>query len=207
MKQTKNHCLRFSRLFAAFIPVLLTTTAQACELQITWKAALAAPKSLSDLSLPAALPLASGTAAIDFDFVHPSATVQVDTKNLHDVTAIELHVARSYTNHIGPAVLTLYSSAAGPLPVTLTKRVTEADLHKQAMPKVAVFSDLVNAVLNGRAYVTVSTTAHPEGELSGFIGMHKEQIYSDNASDSSHDPALHHAAVSPPTSPIISPKL
>ncbi len=198
MKQIKTHILRPSFLAAAFIPIWLSATAQACELQITWKATLAVPKSL-----PAALAPASGTASIAFDFVHPGATVQIDTKNLHDVTAIELHVARSYTGHTGPAVLTLYTSAAGPLPMTLTKRITEADLHKQTTPKVAAFSDLVSAVLNSRAYVTVATKAHPEGELSGFIGMHKEQIYSDSASDSSHDTTLHHVAASP----LIAPKL
>ena len=106
--------------------------------------------------------------------------------------AIELHVARSYTDHTGPAVLTLYSLNDGPLPAALTKRVTEADLRKQAVPKVAAFSDVVNAVLNGRAYVTVATKVHPEGELSGVIRMHKKQIYSDNPNDSSHNFALHH---------------
>jgi hypothetical protein len=168
----------------------LTPMAHACELKIIWKAALAPIKAA-----PAPVPTPLATAAIDFDFVHPGAIVQVSALNLADVRAIELHVTRSYTDHTGPAILTLYSAADGPLPTTLTKRVTEADLHKQTTPKIAAFTDLVNTVLNGRAYVTVATKAHPEGELSGIIRMHKEQIYSDNASDTTHDAALHHAAL------------
>ena len=142
-----------------------------------------------------------GTAAIDFDLAHPGATVQVDTKNLHDVQAIEMHVARSYADHTGPAVLTLYSAGDGPLPAMLIKHVGEADLHTQTAPKIAAFADVVTAVLNGEAYVTVATKAHPQGELSGFIRMHKEEIYSDSAADSAHDAALHHRAQAhPPTS-------
>ena len=140
----------------------------------------------------------AGTAAIDFDLAHPGATVQVETKNLRDVRAIEMHVARSYTDHTGPAVLTLYSAGDGPLPAALTKHVGESDLHRQTAPRVAAFADLVSAVLNGQAYVVVITRAHPEGEMSGFIRMHKEEVYSDSASDPAHDAALHHAALPPP---------
>ncbi len=164
----------------------LTANARACEVKITWKAALTGKSSR--------LAPAAGMAAIDFDLAHPTATVQVDTKGLQDVRAIELHVARSYTDHIGPAVLTLYSAGDGQTPATLTCHVTQADLHKQTAPKIAAFADLVSAVLNGQAYVTVTTKAHPEGELSGFIRMHKEEVYSDSASDPAHDAALHHAA-------------
>ncbi len=169
-------------------------SAHACELQIIWRAALTPILTNSKPSLLAvSSPAPTGTAAIDFDFAHPGATVEVDTQNVQDVQTIELHVSRSYTNHTGPAVLTLYTAADGPLPAKLTKRVTEADLHKQTLPKIAAFSDVVNAVLNGLAYVTVATKAHPEGELSGVIRMHKEQIYSDNPNDPTHDSALHHA--------------
>ena len=166
----------------------LILPARACELVITWKAALTGSQPAPMVQTPA-----TGTAAIQFDFVHPGATVQVDTKNLQDVRSIELHVARSYTDHAGPAVVALYSSTDGPLPAALTRRITEADLLKQTRPKIAAFADLVQAVLNGRAYVTVATKSHPEGELSGFITMHKEAIYSDNPGDIAHDPALHHS--------------
>jgi len=193
MKRAALKCLTLT-----LLPLLLLTpAARACELKITWKAALT-----GSASVPSP---ATGTATIDFDPAHPGATVQVDTKNLQDVRAIELHVARSYTDHTGPAVLTLYAAGDGPLPTALTRHVTEADLHKQASPKVAAFSDVVSAVLNGQAYVVVATKAHPEGEISGIIRMHKEEIFSDSAGDAAHDPALHHAAraTSPsPTSPL-----
>ena len=176
----------------ALLPFALgpASTAHACELKITWKAALESHVKGS----PATPSPAVGTAAIDFDLAHPGATVQVQTKNLQDVRAVEMHVARSYTDHTGPVALTLYSSGDGPLPAVLTKHVGETDLRKQTTPKVAAFADLVSAVLNGRAYVVVVTGAHPEGELSGFIRMHKEEIYSDSASDPAHDATLHHAA-------------
>lgn len=172
---------------------------RACELTITWQADLTAPNAATP---PVKAP-ATAKAAIAFDFANPGATVQVNTGSLRDVRAIELHVARSYTDHTGPAVLTLYAMTEGPLPAMLTRRVTEADLHRQTAPRVTTFADVVSAVVNGRAYVTVATQAHPEGELSGFIRMHKEEIYSDSASDPAHDPALHHAAL---PHPITSPK-
>ena len=175
---------------------LLATVSHACELTIIWRAALTGRASApSRAAGPAATrPAATGTAAIDFDAADPGATVRVETTGLRDVQTIALHVARSYTDHTGPAVLTLYSAGDGPLPATLTKHVTEADLHAQTSPHVAAFADVVSAVLNGRAYVVVATKAHPEGELSGVIRMHKEQVYSDDPADAAHDAALHHAA-------------
>ncbi len=163
----------------------LTLPARACELLIVWKADLSSPRQAAP----------TGTAAIQFDFVHPGATVQVTAKNMPDVRAVQLHVSRSYTDHIGPTVCTVYSASDGPLPATLTRRITEADLQKQASPKIASFADLVQAVLNGRAYVTVVTKAHPEGEISGFITMRKEAIYTDTPGNIAHDPTLHHAAL------------
>ncbi len=185
---TKQAALTFLVLFS--LSLSLTSVAHACELKITWKAALTGSSSVPSP--------ATGTAAIDFDFAHPGATIQVDTQNLKDVRAIELHVARSYADHTGPAVLTLYAAGDGQTPAMLTRHVTEADLHKQAAPKITAFSDVVSAVLNGQAYVLVATKTHPEGELSGFIRMHKEEIYSDSAADPAHDAALHHAAQARP---------
>jgi len=184
--------IRMAALALAAWPLALgrAPAAHACELKITWKAALAS-------SLKGGGP-AAGTAAIDFDPARPSATVWVDTKGLQDVRAIELHVTRSYADRVGPSVLTLYSATGdGPLPAALLKHVGEADLRKQASPKVAAFGDLVGAVLNGRAYVVVTTKAHPQGEFAGFIHMHKEEVYSDSPADAAHDAALHHAHPSP----------
>ena len=184
-------------LFVGALGFVSLTAAYACELKITWKAALVS-------SLKGGGP-AAGTAAIDFDPARPSATMRVDTRGLQDVRAIEMHVTRSYADRVGPAVLTLYSATGdGPLPATLTRHVGETDLRKQASPRVAGFGDLVGAVLNGRAYVVVTTKAHPEGEFSGFIRMHKEEIYSDSPTDGTHDAVLHHAhpSVSPtPSTP------
>lgn len=167
--------------------------AHACELEIVWKADLSGSRLTPPLQTPA-----TGTAAIKFDFVHPGAMVQVDTKNLRDARAVEVHVSRSYSDHAGPTVLTLYSAANGPLPVALTKRVTDADIQKQASLKIGTLADLVQAVLNDRAYVLVTTQAHPEGELSGFITMHKEAVYTDTPGDIAHDPTLRHAAQTKP---------
>ena len=166
---------------------LLTSPVHACREVVVWSAALASsPKA------PAA-----GTAAIDFDFLHPGATVTVDAKSLKNVQAIELHVTRSFTDHTGPAVLTVYTASDGSLPASLVKKVTPADLHPQASAKVNSFADLVQAVLDGRAYVTVVPTAvaeKPQATLTGFIGMHKVVTYDDSAGEV-HDSALHHVAL------------
>jgi hypothetical protein len=188
-------------LLSGALSLACLTAAHACELQIIWKAALAP----SAKSSQAGTPSATGTAAIDFDLVHPSATVQVETKNVQDVRAIEMHVARSYTDHTGPTVLTVYTSADGPLPPRLTRHVTEADLHTQTAPKIAAFADVVNAVVNDKAYVVITTKAHPDGELFGIIHMHKEEIYSDNPADAAHDAALHHAAQAHTSTPSPTP--
>jgi len=164
---------------------LLTPPAHACREVVVWSAALApSPKA------PAA-----GTAAIDFDFAHPGATVTVDAKALKNVQAIELHVARSFSDHTGPAVLTVYDAKDGALPASLTRRVTPADLHPQASAKVHTFADLVQAVLDGRAYVTVvpKTAVALQATLTGFIGMHKVVTYDDSAGEL-HNSALHHKA-------------
>ncbi len=166
--------------------LLPTRPVRACELAIVWKA-----------DLTGSAKTAAGTATIQFDFTHPGALVQINASHLSDVRTIELHVSRSYSDHTGPSVLTLYTPADGPLPAAFRKQVTEADLQTQTAPKIAAFSDLVQAVLGRRAYVLVTTKAHPEGEWSGFITMRKEAVYSDNPADTSHDPALHHAAQTP----------
>ncbi len=176
---------------------LAAQPARACELKIVWKADLS-----GDKIAPAVATSATGTATVAFDFTHPNGTVEVDTKGLQDVLSIDLHVARSYTDHTGPAVFTLYTRADDSLPPTIVWHIAATDLHPQADPKIQSFADVVQAVLGGLAYVTVSTRAHPQGELSGFISMRKEAVYSDDPHDPTHDPALHHAArVSPPSSP------
>ncbi len=171
---------------------------RACELKIVWKADLS-----GDKIAPAVATSATGTATVAFDFTRPTGAVEVDTKGLQDVRSIELHVARSYTDHTGPAVFTLYTRGTRAdyvLPPTLVWHIAAADLHPQADPKIQSFADVVQAVLGGRAYVTVSTRAHPQGELSGFISMRKEAVYSDDPHDPAHDPALHHAARLRPSS-------
>lgn len=174
-------CVTF--LAAAFCFSALSPPASACELAILWRADMTNQAKTS-----------SAAAAIQFDFAHPGATVRLNTKNLPNVRSVELHVARSHTDHTGPVVLSLYTATDGPMPASLTRRVTQADLHPQSRPKVSSFADLVQAVLDHRAYVTVTTRQHPEGEMSGFITMHKEAVYSSDPTDSSHDPALHRAA-------------
>lgn len=193
----KSKNLTAALLGGALCLLVLTLPARACELVIVWKADLSSPH-LSSPQQPAPM----GTAAIQFDFAHPGATVQVTTKNVPDVRAVDLHIARSYSDHSGPTVAALYAMKDGPLPSAFTWHISEADLHKQANPKIASFADLVQAVLNGRAYITVATKAHPEGEVSGFITMRKEAVYTDTPGNIAHDPTLHHAArEKPSTSP------
>ena len=183
-QEKSKEVTRVARLFlAALCFTLPTLPGRACELAIVWKADLSGSGKTS-----------VGTAAIQFDFTHPVATVQVNTKNLSGVQAIDLRVSRSYSDHAGPTVIRLYTAADGRLPRTFTKRITDADLQKQTTPKIAALSDLIQAVLNHRAYVVVVTKGHLEGEWAGFITMHKEAVYSDDPTDASHDPALHRAA-------------
>ena len=183
---------RWMLLAASLGLAALGPAVRACEQVVVWRADLTAAPAA-----PSGTP-ASGTATVAFDFIHPGATVRVDTKNVADVRLVELHVSRSYSDHAGPVVFTLYSAASGPLPATLTRRVTQSDLQRQTVPKIASFTDVVQAVLNGRAYVTVATKAHPEGELSGFVTMRKELAYSNDPADAAHDAVLHRASQKTP---------
>lgn len=166
----------------------LTPIARACEIKIVWQA------DLSGIPAVAGAPAPAATAAFDFDFTHPGATVQVNSAHLTGVQGIDLHVIRSYSDRTGPTVMALYSASDGPLPGAFVRHIAPADLRPSADAKIASFADVVQAILSHRAYVTVATKAHPQGEMSGFITMHKEAIFSNDPSDKNHDPALHHAA-------------
>ena len=185
------------------------TAVRACNTLIIWE---------SDLTLPANPPVMPGTAAalpalgkatVKFDFDHPGATFQVEMKDPRDVQQITLHVARTFSDPTGPVLFTLYDAVHGPLPALYTKRVGEADLAKQLSLKILTLADAVHAVLEGRAYVTVKTNPLPKSaktasqaavpqELSGFITMRKEEVFSNQPGDAVHDPALHRAALTSP---------
>lgn len=178
----------------ALIPTAVP--AHACNEVISWYADLSGTSET-----PAVQSTASGRATFVFDFQNPQATVTVDTHGLQDVLRIELHACPTYSDVNGPAIAMLYQAKDGPLPASLTKVLTNADVLKIDKPNVASMNDVANVVLNDQSAVVVYTKEHPEGEIAGKIGMHKTYVYSDDPNSKFHDPRLHAAHNTPSTSP------
>ena len=92
---------------------------------------------------------------IDFDL-----TVEgIDPAN---ITAAEIHVGA--VGVAGPAIFTLS-------PTTFTSPLTDVNLTPQAGVGVSTFADAISMMLAGTTYVDVHTTANPNGEIRGQIGL------------------------------------
>jgi hypothetical protein len=171
------------------LPVLMAAIApvEACNTRVVWQADL----SGDELAPPVKTP-AKGVAVYHFNLGHPDATIDVDLQGIKDVTAIDLRAGDP--EKAGPVVYSLYAATDGKLPAHFVKKIAERDLRRQPDLKIGSFTDLTFAVLNGTAYVTISTKANPSGELRGKVWMHKYLSYSAAETDARHDEKLHEQA-------------
>jgi uncharacterized protein (UPF0548 family) len=115
--------------------------------------------------VPAVTTTASGTVTLQINGAQDQIDATVTPSNLTNAAAAHIHVGTPGRN--GPVILPL---ATAPFTGTLTKTLRAADLTPQAGAGVSTFSDAVNAILGGRAYVNVHTTANPGGEIRGQVG-------------------------------------
>lgn len=97
---------------------------------------------------------------------------RVEVCNIENVTGAHIHVNTTMAN--GPIVLFLYRAHTPLLSVEgcamLSSGVlTGANLTAQASVGVSTWSDFVNALLAGRAYINVHTTQNPGGEIRGQL--------------------------------------
>ncbi len=81
-----------------------------------------------------------------------------DSVNLTNASSITVRVGDPTTN--GPAIFSIASAG---------QVLTSSDLQAQPSAGINSFADAINAMLSGRTYVEVRTTANPSGELRGQI--------------------------------------
>jgi hypothetical protein len=81
----------------------------------------------------------------------------------------EVHIHAGAPGENGPVIFTLFDSFFAEPQITnpLPGRLTSANVQPRLEVGIASFSDAVNAILNGNAYVRVITTANPGGEIRG----------------------------------------
>ncbi len=97
-----------------------------------------------------------------------SLTFKLIVANMENVTAAHIHLGDSATN--GPVVVFLFHSET---PVArqdgiLSQGTVTASDFKGPLAGQA-FSALINAVMDGNAYVNVHSTQHPAGEIRGQV--------------------------------------
>ena len=111
---------------------------------------------------------ATGQATIDLTSTAITVTLRTDGV----VGAILAHIHVGAPGENGPVIFPLFESTTdGPLPAVLSKQLTAADLLAAPPFGVTTFGDALNAILSGNAYVNVHTTANPNGEIRGQIGV------------------------------------
>ena len=97
-----------------------------------------------------------------------SITFKLIVANMENVTMAHIHIGDSATN--GPVVVFLFHTET---PVARQDGVlsqgtfTASDFKGPLMGQA--FSALINAIMNGDAYVNVHSTQHPAGEIRGQI--------------------------------------
>jgi hypothetical protein len=166
-----RHTKRFSLAahFAALFAILIipTSGAQAparTHAMIEWSADLSGAKdsSLGARALTVLTP-ATGKVTASFDFDHKTVTFQGQAKNIVGISKIELRATRSTGDLSGPVLATLFDAHDGPFNGTIAKTITGQ-----------AFEPVANAITNGQAAVVVTTDAHPDGEIAGFLQMFKQ---------------------------------
>jgi len=97
-----------------------------------------------------------------------SLTFKLIVANMENVTMAHIHIGDSATN--GPVVVFLFHTET---PVARQDGIlsqgtfTASDFKGSLMGQA--FSALINAIMNGDAYVNVHSTQHPAGEIRGQI--------------------------------------
>ena len=123
-----------------------------------------------------------GTSALDVD----SINVQFTPTGLNnaDVTRAHIHVNNGIEPN-GPVILTLYEvTTDGAFTGTINRTLTAANMPA-GLPIAGInsFSDLVTAILEGRAYVNLHTTQNPGGELRAPFGSEFFQAVMNGANE------------------------
>jgi len=125
-----------------------------------------------DQQVPAVNTTAFGFAEVQLSEDNSTLSFEVVVCNIANVTASHIHVGAAGTN--GPVVLPffgsppLFNSTRGCDTLAEGTR-TSADLVARPAAGINTWTDFINALLVGNAYVNVHTTAHPGGEIRGQL--------------------------------------
>jgi len=125
-----------------------------------------------DQQVPSVNTTAFGFAEVQLSEDNSTLSFEVVVCNIANVTASHIHVGAAGTN--GPVVLPffgsppLFNSTRGCDTLAEGTR-TSADLVVRPAAGISTWTDFINALLAGNAYVNVHTTAHPGGEIRGQL--------------------------------------
>jgi len=172
---------------AALASLALTSPASACLRTSGWVAPLTLPKGVHAQSA------GSGNARILFDVQKPYGIMLVSTKNVKDVTRIEMRFERSQSDLNGPLMAVLYDKSQGVYKGKLSKRLDMTDVKSVPEQGVKTAGDVVNRICQGVIAVVICTKSHPRGQLAGTFSLRPVIVYSDKPGGY-HDPSTHHEA-------------
>jgi hypothetical protein len=131
-----------------------------------------------DQQVPAVTTTAFGFAEVELSEDNNTLSFEVVVCNIANVTMSHIHVGAAGAN--GPVVIPFYGH---PSPLfnstrgcdTLAEGTrTSADLVARPDQGINTWTDFINALVAGNAYVNVHTTAHPAGEIRGQL-VHEQE--------------------------------
>jgi len=163
----------------------LTAPVFACLTTVNWVALMSAPTAKYSAKLGK-----SGTAEMKFDWLKPYGTIVVKTRNVRNVTSIELREIIKPRDTSGPFITSIYSQHDAPYNGQVTKVLTAKDILPQNPPTRSGYLSLADAMVHQRVAVVVCTRSKPNGEIAGVIAAHPVLIYSGRGGV--HDAKLHH---------------
>lgn len=122
----------------------------------------------SEVATPAVTSTARGSASVRVSDSAIEFVLNVDPLPTTAVTAAHIHVGAPGVN--GPVIFSLYQSGVdAPFSGRISGSLQAFDLQTRPAQGVSSFSDAVNAILNGNAYINVHTAAFPSGEIRGQL--------------------------------------
>jgi hypothetical protein len=136
-----------------------------------------------DQQVPAVNTTAFGFAEVQLSEDNNTLSFDVVVCNIVNVIASHIHVGAATAN--GPVVLPFFGSAT---PFNSTKGCdtlaegtrTSANLVARPEAGINTWTDFINALVAGNAYVNVHTTAHTGGEIRGQL-VHEQGDGNDQA--------------------------
>ena len=124
--------------------------------------------------VPAVLTGAVGTVNVYVDTVNEELTVEMRIFNLPTgSTASHIHVGPP--GLVGPVVIDFPLARGITGDTTLNFRVRDGSaFHPRPDIGINTWSDAIQAVVGGNAYVNVHTTANPSGEIRGRLAVFQQ---------------------------------